>query len=203
MLAELDPAVHYLSRSSWDRSATAHSTHQELFTPITGKKSVADRLWLAFGHMEDATELIDQHQLGFAFPVQGMLMKHYRANPAPEWWEKLNQSYTQAMVELYRSHDAAHPRSRQLLFYWAKRSEYVLEYLSCVQSLREAAIAKKSGDKDSAIEHLETAMEQLYNAIDTLSDIARDPSDRGLIAVLNAYAYRPLVLEYEAMLSEE
>ncbi len=62
---------------------------------------------------------------------------------------------------------------------------------------------KESGDKDSAIEHLETAMEQLYNAIDTLSDIARDPSDRGLIAVLNAYAYRPLVLEYEAMLSEE
>jgi murein L,D-transpeptidase YafK len=147
--------------------------------------------------------LIDQHQLGFAFPVQGMLMKHYRANPAPEWWEKLKQSYTQAMIELYRSHDAAHPRSRQLLFYWAKRSEYVLEYLSCVQSLRKAAIAKKSGDKDSAMEHLEMAMEQLYNAIDTLSDIARDPSDRGLIAVLNTYAYRPLVLEYEAMLSEE
>ena len=37
------------------------------------------------------------------------------------------------------------------------------------------------------------------NAIDTLSDVARDQSDRGLIAVLINFAYRPLVAEYEKL----
>lgn len=203
MLAELDPSVLFLARSSWEPELTAHGAHDDLFTTIAGKQSVSDRIWLALGHIEQATELIDQNDLGFAFPVEGMLMKHYQAAPAPEWWDELNEQYTQAMIELYRSHDNAHPRSRKLLFYWAKRSEYVLEYLGCVKALREAAIAKDAGDRELAVEHLETAMEQLYNALDTLSDVVQDQSDRGLIAMLFAYTYRPLVVEYEAVLSEE
>ncbi len=202
MLAELDPAVHFLARSAWDASVTARSDHDDLFATITSSQSVADRLWLAFGHIEQATELTDQNDLGFAFPVEGMLMKHYQPQPAPPWWKQLNEHYTQAMIELYRSHDAAAPQSRPLLFYWAKRSEYVLEYFSCVQAVRAAAIAQEEGDSDLALEQLETAIEQLYNALDTLSDVVRDQGDRGLIAVLNAYAYRPLVVEYEQLLSE-
>ena len=107
------------------------------------------------------------------------------------------------MIELYRSHDAAAPRSRPLLFYWAKRSEYVLEYLQCVKSLRAAGVAQEAGDHEVAIEEIETAVEQLYNAMDTLSDVVRDQGDQALIAVLNAYAYQPLLLEYEKLLSEE
>ena len=37
----------------------------------------------------------------------------------------------------------------------------------------------------------------------TLADVARDQSDRGLIAVLNAYAYQPLKREYERLVDEE
>ena len=203
MLAELDPAVHYLSRVAWDVNVTARSAHDDLFTTITGKQSVSDRIWLALGHIETATELIDQHDLGFAFPVQGMFMKHYQAEPVPKWWEDVNESYTQAMIELYRSHDAAEPRSRRLLFYWAKRSEYVLEYLAAVKAVREAAVANQAGDEEKAMEQFETAIEQLYNAIDTLGDVARDQSDRGLIAVLNTYAYQPLLKEYEKMTDGE
>lgn len=70
-------------------------------------------------------------------------------------------------------------------------------------AVRDAAIARQAGDLEAAVEHLETAVDQLDNAIDTLSDVVRDQSDRGLIAVLNAYAYRPLVVEYETQLSEE
>jgi hypothetical protein len=199
LLAELDPSVHYLSRAAWDATVTARGAHDELFNAVTGKQSISDRLWLAFGHIERAGELIDEHDLGFAFPVQGMLMKHYQPQPEPEWWSEVRDEYTQAMEELYRSHGAVDARSRQLLFYWAKRSEYVLAYLKCLQSLRQAAISKAHGDQDAAAEQLGTAVEQLYDAIDSLGDVAQDPSDRGLIAVLNAYAYRPLVAEYERL----
>ena len=46
-------------------------------------------------------------------------------------------------------------------------------------------------------------MEKLYNAIDTLSDVVQDQGDRGLIAVLNKFAFEPLKKEYEKVLDEE
>jgi hypothetical protein len=199
MLAELDPTMHYLSRAAWDEGATARSAHDDLFKTITGGEVIADRLWLGFGHIEAATELTAQSDNDFAVPSPNLLMKHYLGEPAPEWWEKLTEHYTQAMVELYRARGPADPRAQPLLYYYAKRSEYVLEYLACVKAVRAAAIAKQGGDDDGAVEQLEAAIESLYNAIDTLGDVAQDPSDRGLIAALNAYAYRPLLAEYERL----
>ncbi|MFP6576187.1 MAG: hypothetical protein VB912_13595, partial [Pirellulaceae bacterium] len=203
MLADLDPAVHFLSRASWDPEVTARSAHDALFATITGKQEVADRLWLAMQHIEKATELTDQKHLGFNFPVRGMLMKHHQPQPVPEWWDEVNQLYTDAMIELYRGHGAADPRSRRLLFYWAKRGEYVLEYLATIRAVREASLAVKAGNQEAAIEQYEIAMEKLYNAIDTLSDVVQDQGDRGLIAVLNKFAFEPLKETYEKVLDEE
>jgi hypothetical protein len=203
MLAELDPTMHYLSRAAWDKTVAARSAHDDLFTTITGGQVIADRLWLGFGHIESATELTAKNGSDFATLSSNMIMKHYRGEPAPEWWEKLTEHYTQAMVELYRARGAADPRAQPLLYYYAKRSEYVLEYLGCIKAIRAAAIAKQEGDIDGAVEQLEAAIESLYNAIDTLGDVAQDPSDRGLIAALNAYAYRPLLAEYERLMDEE
>ncbi len=203
MLAEADPTIYYLSRAAWDRGVTAHSAHDELFTTITGEQTISDRLWLGFGHIESATHLAAEHDSEFATLAPNMLLKHYVATPEPTWWTPLTEHYTQAMVELYRSRGPAHPRAQPLLYYYAKRSEYVLEYLACVKAVRSAAIAKAGGDTDAAIEQLEAAIESLYNAIDTLGDVAQDPSDRGLIAALNAYAYRPLMAEYERLLENE
>ena len=33
-------------------------------------------------------DVIDERDLGFAFPVPGMMMKHASAEPVPEWWEE-------------------------------------------------------------------------------------------------------------------
>lgn len=203
MLAEADPTLHYLSRVAWDKRVSARSAHDDLFTAISGAQSISDRLWLGFGHIESATELTADNDRDFAGLAPDMMMKHFRAEPAPAWWEPLTEHYTQAMIELYRSRGPAHPRAQPFLFYYAKRSEYVLEYLASVKAVRAAAIAKQEGDTEAAIEQLETAIESLYNAIDTLGDVAQDPSDRGLIAALNAYAYRPLMAEYERILESE
>jgi hypothetical protein len=203
MLTELDATVHYLSLAAWDKNVTTRSAHDDLFAPITGSQAIADRMWLGIGHIALATELTAQKDANFAKPAPNMLMKHYRAEPAPTWWKELNEHYTQAMIELYRSHGPTAPRGKPLLYYYAKRSEYVLEYLGAVNAVRAAAIAKQEGDTDLAIEQLEAAIESLYNALDTLGDVAQDPSDRGLIAALNAYAYRPLLAEYEQLLESE
>ena len=129
-------------------------------------------------------------------------MRHYRPQPAPEWWSEVKDLYTQAMIEFFRSASNTHPRASDLLNYYAQRAVYVTEYISCLESLREAAIDKQAGDLEATAENLEAATESLYNAIDRLSNVAHDQSDRGLIAVLTEFAYRPLIDEYESVLEE-
>jgi len=98
---------------------------------------------------------------------------------------------------------ASDPRCRKLLFYWAKRSEYVLEYLGAVKAVREAALLREKGDVEGASEQYGMAIEQLYNSIDTLSDVVQDQGDRGLIATLIKFAYEPLLAEVEEFESQQ
>ena len=199
MTAELDAAVYTLSRTSWADESTVTAESDSFWVHITGDSSAADRIRIAWEHLEAATDLIDENDIGFAFPVQGMLMKHYVSEPVPDWWEETIDHFTQYMIEMYRANGAANPGAKPLLFYYAKRSEYALEYWGAVQAVRAAAIAEEAGDRAEALTQLENAMEQTYNCINTLADVARDQSDRGLIAVLNAYAFRPLLAEYDRL----
>ncbi|MEE2737403.1 MAG: hypothetical protein VX435_04200 [Planctomycetota bacterium] len=169
---------------------------------MTGNAAAAERIWQAFQHIEAATNLIDQHAIGFGFPVAGMMMKHYQPNEDPAWWAEVIEHYNQAMIEFFRSNGASHPRSRNLIYYYAKRSQYVLSYMSAVQSVRQAAVAQQNNELDLAIEHVENAIEAVYNGIGSLSEVAQDQCDRGLIAVLNKFAYRPLLEKYETLLEE-
>ena len=203
MLGELDPVIYFLSRAAWDADATARSIHDEFWQALTEHSSTAARLWLGWEHLEKATELIDSHQIGFGFPVPGMLMKHYQSGPEPEWWKAANDHYTQLLIELYRTHSVSSPGGRDLLFYYAKRATFATEYLAAVKAVHEAAVARDAGDREKAIESLESAMEQTYNSMTTLADVARDGGDRGLIAILNAYAYQPLKAEYERLIEED
>jgi hypothetical protein len=201
--AELDSSVHFLAQSAWHADLTPKDSYFDLWETITDNKSATERMWLGEQHLQQATALIDKHDIGFTFPVKGMLMKHYRAEKLPDWWQEANDHYTQMMIELYRVNGSIDPRATKITFYYAKRGEYVLTYLAAVKATREAAIAKKNGDTEKTIEHLETAVESMYDTITTVADVATDQSDRGLIAVLNEFAYRPLLAEFEKLLDAE
>lgn len=201
--AEQDAALHYLSRVAFDPAITPRKAHDDFFNTITLNQSSTDRLWLAFGHLEAASNLLDEKGRNFAKPGPKMLMKHFTTKPLPEWWEEVKEHYTQNMIEMYRSNDQIKTAGREETYYYAKRSEFNVEYLGAVEALRAAAVAKQEGDLDTALEQMELALESLYNSIDTLSDIARNPSDRGLIALLNKHAFEPLNAAYEKMLEEE
>ena len=198
-LAEMDSSVLFLARAGWDNDMTPRRAHDALWADTTGNMAASDRLWTAWEHLEKATTLISRKAPGFAAPAPGMLMKHYIAEPIPEWWDEVTTHYTQYMIELYRSHGAINGGTKSMLFYSAKRGEFVLEYLGGVKAVREAALARKAGDNELALEHLGAAVETTYNCINTLSDVARNQSDRALIAALNKYAFRPLVQELERL----
>jgi hypothetical protein len=201
---EFSQDVHYVSRAMWDVGVSPAESHKDLWATTTGNESASDRLWLARQHLEKASSLILTNDPDLVELGPGMLIKrHYIAEPIPEWWQEATDAYTEYLIELYRAQGAVDGGAKPVLFYYAKRSEFVLEYLGAVKAVREAALARKAGDTEMAIEHLELALESTYNCINTLADVARNQGDRGLIAVLNADAYRPLVAELERLSEEE
>jgi len=201
---EFSQDVHYVSRAMWNVSLSPAESHKDLWATTTGNESAADRLWIGRQHLEKASSLILANDADLVKLGPGMLIKrHYIAEPIPEWWQEATDAYTQYMIELYRAQGAVDGGAKPVLFYYAKRGEFVLEYLGAVKAVREAALAKKAGDNEMALEHLELALESTYNCINTLSDVARNQGDRGLIAVLNSDAFRPLVAELERLSEEE
>ena len=77
------------------------------------------------------------------------------------------------------------------------RLEFAVLYLNSIEAVRLAGVAKSKGETDKLVEQLEKATEAMYNALNALGEVANDNSDRGVIAVLNEYGYRPLKKEFE------
>jgi hypothetical protein len=71
--------------------------------------------------------------------------------------------------------------------------------MTSIDAVRSAGVAKSKGNKDEQIAQLEKATEAMYNALNAYGEVARDQSDRGVIAVLNEYGYRRLVAELDAV----
>jgi hypothetical protein len=189
---DLSPSAHYLSRASFDASVTPTATITDLIDAVSGE-GVAARVLKGFQHIEQATDLIDENDIGFTFPVPGVVLKHYAATePPPAWWAKVKTNYTQAMDEMYRGNTRARQGARPFTLYYAKRLEFAVHYMTSIEAVRNAGVAKAKGDKDAQVAELEKAIEAMYNALSAYSEVARDQSDRGVIAVLNEYGYRAL-----------
>jgi hypothetical protein len=196
-VGDLDLTAHLLSRGSFDPKVTPRSALEDLVTPVCGE-GISDRVARAFELIEQATTLIDEHDLGFSFPMPGMVMKHYDTDqPVPEWWGKARDCYLNAMNEMYRANTRAREGGRSYTLYLARRFEFGFEYMNCVEAVRKAGIAKRKGDTETQLAELEKAIESLHGGLNAMAAVARSNSDRGMIAVLNEFGYRPLKRELE------
>ena len=61
-----------------------------------------------------------------------------------------------------------------------------------IAAVHRAAIAETDGKPVDAIQNAETALAIAREALEAYADVVRDQSDRGAIAVMNEYVYRPL-----------
>lgn len=156
-------------------------------TPLCGE-GVAGRLWLGFQAVDKAAGLIAQNDPRLGLPAPDMLTRHLQAGAGPPTWlTEVKALYATAMSEMYRANTRAREGSRGFTLYHAKRLEFTFHFISAVEALH------KAHDPAAKAAALEAAMDSLYNALNSWSDVARDSSDRGAIALLNDYGYRPLV----------
>jgi Glycosyl hydrolase family 67 N-terminus len=199
IVGDLDLSAYYLSRASFDAAMTPERACLELLTPVTDA-GVPESVWKGFAMIEQATNLIDANDIGFGFPVPGIILKHYTSDaPVPGWWGEVRDLYLNAMNEMYRANSRAREGGRAYSLYCARRYEFAFEYMNCVEAVRQAGIARRAGDAALQRSKLESAVESIHSALNALAAVARSNSDRGVIAVLNEYGYRPLKAELEKL----
>lgn len=183
---ELNAAAYFVSRVSFDDKLGASQSLADLVTPICGE-GVAGRMEKGFEFIAQATKLIDANDPELGVPGPDMLLHIYQSKAAlPPWVTEVKTLYTNAMSEMYRANTRAREGARPFILYHAKRLEFAMHWLTAIESLY------KAHDATVRTESLEAAVESIYNALNAFGDVARDPSDRGAIALLNAYGYHPL-----------
>ena len=182
MPGDLNAASHFVSRVAFTADLGAEQALTELVTPICGE-GVAERLWKGFQQVEQAAKLIDANALGLGVPGPQMFLRHLDPKaPVPAWLTEVKTLYTSAMGEMYRGNTRARGGARPFILYHAKRMEFALHCCTAFESLHKPA------DEAS-----ELAPEAIYNALNAQADVARDTSDRAVIALLNAHGYRPVL----------
>lgn len=197
--SDVELSTYFLARYPFDPAATPDATTNEVITTIAGE-GVADRLRKGFEMVDKAAQLITKHDRTFAVPGATIVTQHAQpTEPAPKWWAEVRELYTEAMNEMYRGNTRAREGGRGFILYNARRFEFGLTYISSLESVRQASVAKSKGDIEGQVASLEGAVEGMYNALGAFSEVARDQSDRGLIAVLNEFAYRPLAEQLKAI----
>jgi hypothetical protein len=202
MPGDLELSAYFLSRSSFDAQVTPRQALADLITPICGPGAV-DPVQKMVDHIEAATALVEQNDIGFTFPIPGVVLKHYQSGDAvPEWWGAASTEYLNAMNEAYRANQRSKLEGRAFTLYMARRLDFAFNYFNSITALKKAGIAKRGGDQAEQATQLQAAVDAMLDALNAQAAVARSNSDRGVIAVLNEYGYRPLLKELEAAESE-
>ena len=191
--------VYQSSRNRFGESLSGETVCSSLIGPICGD-GVSASLHKASEQMRNATRLTDENDPQFSMPSPDMILKHFvRTAPAPEWWSRVRDQYLGGMNDMYRVNSRAREGGRSYSLYLARRCEFGFEYMNCVDATRKAAIAGEKRDRTEQRAQLEKAVESINSACAALAAVARDPSDRGMIAVLNEFGYRPLQKELDKL----
>ncbi|MBG89665.1 MAG: hypothetical protein CMO80_22580 [Verrucomicrobiales bacterium] len=193
---DFNTSAYYLARTGFDAQMTPKRAVDELVTPICGE--VSKRIAIGFDHLAKAANLIYEHNPAIATPGDDVIMRHYNNEPVPEWWGEAKTGFIMAMNEMYRANTRARGGARAYSLYLAKKFEFALHYFTVLESVRAAGIGKSEKDKDAQLEGLDKAVEAMHNALSAIADVDRNNGDRGIIALLNEYGFRPLIKELES-----
>ena len=191
LVSDHDPCVAYLARATWDEGATPDAVYRDVICAVCGEACVEDMLTL-FREVEAATVALEMHGLGLTFPVPGMLMKHWTPQPMPGELLEACRDYQRALDAARRAQQNTRLSGQGYVDYWVGRLEFGIGYLETVATVRRAAIAEAEANAIEALHHAETALSTVRQALEAYARIAHDQSDRGAIAVMNEYVYRPL-----------
>ena len=202
LIADHDPCVAYLSKAAWDESITHEDVYRDQIRAVCGEECIEDMLTM-FREVEGTTIALEDHGLGLTFPVPGMLTKHWTPQPISDELVEDQQGYQRALDAAYRAREKAQPSGQSYVDYWIGRLKFGIGYLDMITAVRRAAIAETDGKPLDAIQNAETALVTAREALEAYAEVVRDRSDRGAVAVMNEYVYRPLKEKVAALQKDQ
>ena len=190
-VSDLNPTVHYLARASWDASLTPQQAYADQVERICGRDSVEPAL-AAFALIETITLGLDQHGLGFGFPVPGMMTKHYGSGGLSAAIRKDQELYRQALAQMEQAHQQSRPEGREYTGCFVGHLLFAVRYLDAADAFGATATAEKANKPDEARRHIDAAYTAIREAIEAYAAVAKDHGDLGAVALMNEYCYRPI-----------
>ncbi len=191
LIADHDPCVAYLARAAWDQNVSHEDVYRDQIRAVCGEECVEEMVTV-FREVESTTVALEAHGLGLTFPVPGMLTKHWTPQPMSDELVEDRQGYQRALDAAFRAREKAQPSGQSYVDYWIGRLKFGIGYLDMIAAARRAAIAEADQRPTEAIRQAEIALATACQALQAYADVVRDQSDRGAIAVMNEYVYRPL-----------
>ena len=190
-VGDLDPTVHYLARASWDASVTPRKAYVDQVEHICGRDAVQPALE-AFTLIEKITLGLDQHGLGFGFPVPGMMTKHYNGGGLSAAIKQDRELYRQALKQMEQAQQGSRPEGRAYIDYFVGRLGFAVGYLDAADAFGATATAEKASKPDEARRHIDAAYTAIREALEAYVAVAKDHGDLGAVALMNKYCYRPI-----------
>jgi hypothetical protein len=191
LVGDHEPCVAYLARAAWDPSATPEAVYRDQVRAACGPAAVEDML-AVFREVEAATIALEGHGLGLTFPVPNMLLQHWRPAPFPPELAEDRRTYERALGAARRALAKAALVGRPYVDYWVGRLEFGIGYLDTIEEIRLAAHAEADKKPEETARRAEAALTTFRRALEAYARVARDQSDRGTLATLAEFAYRPL-----------
>jgi hypothetical protein len=145
-----------------------------------------------FREVDAATVQLEWHGLGFTFAIPGTMMKHWEPEPLPLELAKVSDYYQRALAAAKRARQKVSPRGRGYVDYWIGRREFGIGSFEAGDAVRKAARAEADNRPEETRLQAEAALKYARAALDAYARVAVDQSDRGAIALMAEYAYRPL-----------
>jgi hypothetical protein len=186
-----DPSVAYLARAAWDTTSTPDTVYRDQIRVVCGQPCVLDLLQV-FREVEAVTASLEWNELGFGFAVPGMMMRHWTPKPMPDDLLEDRRGYQRALDAALRALAKCRPGGRSYVEYWIGRLQYAIDYLNAVEAVHRAAMAEAKQDQTATLRETKMALADIRQALQAYAGVARDQSDRGAVATMNEFVYRPL-----------
>jgi len=190
-VSDLDPTVHFLARASWDAELTPRKAYADQVEHICGRDAVQPAL-AAFAIIEQITLGLDQHGLGFGFPVPDMMRKHYRSGGLSTAIKQDQQLYRRALKHIRQARQHSRSEGLDYLDCFQGHLWFAVRYLDAADAFGATNAAEKANQPDEARRQIDAAYAAIREAIESYASVAKDHGDLGAVALMNAYCYRPI-----------
>lgn len=215
MISDHDPSMAYLSKASWDATATPRSVYVDQISAVCGKEAVEPMLE-AFRELEAVTVSLEDHGMGISFPWPGMMTQYWTPAPLQKVRPEDKAGYQRALAAVRKAPLPSRPEGKAYLQYWIGRLEFGVGYLDVIETVKKAAIAEKAaadakakGDLHGFQTKLREAGRQanvaqttIVQAIEAFAGVAKNRADLGAIATMGEFVYRPLKRKAEELQAE-